>query len=278
MLGLGNTLSGGIVPAAAVADAPVTSGLIGYFRADEGITTDTSAGSTTVSQWDNVASDRGGESGQTWNLTQGTKGNQPVYDSSASTVYFDGADYLGGLSGKMPYDSDWSIVFIADGSNRNGFAVWAGGGSVSAYIRFHTYNFIIGPRFSNNIQWGFSGSGVSGDTDIYAGDYNVLGATFDVSQAATNYDNYGFISNQFLKTAGDDCDHGNCVGAEGNDNYSVPSSAVAFTQIGTYTGGTSGAQFYAREVMIFNKVLNQTETTAIYDYADDLVTLNKFSF
>jgi hypothetical protein len=265
---------GDIDAPASGANAPVTDGLIGYFRADEGITTDTSAGTTTVSQWDNVASDKGGESGQTWNLTQGTKGNQPVYDGAASTVYFGGADYLGGLSGKMPYDSDWSIVFIADGSNRNVFAVFAGGANVSSYIRFHTYNYIVGPRFNNNVQWG-AASG-TGDTDIFAGDYNVLGTTFDAAQAETNYDNYGLITNQYLLTAGNDCDHSNCVGAEGNDNYSAPND-VDFLNIGVYTGGTLGAQFYAREVMVFNKQLNQTEVTAIYNYADSIVTLNEFT-
>ena len=261
------------------ADAPVTSGLVGYWKGDYGVTTDTSAGSTTVSEWTNIASDAGGESSQTWNLSQGTKAVQPVYDGSAYTASFDGTDYLGGLSGKMPFDADWSMVLIADASSRNGFAVFAAGGSVGTYIRFHNYNFIVGPRMnSNNIQWGFSGSGVSGDTDIFAGDYNVLGVTFDASQAQTNYDNYGYIANHLLKYAGSDCDHGNCVGPNGSDNYSVPRSGVPFLNIGSYTGGTNGAQFLCREVMVFNKILNQTEVTAIYDYADSIVTLNEFSF
>ena len=258
---------------------PVTSGLVGYFRASDSgsITTDTSGGTTTVSQWNNIASDAGGEASQTWNLTQGTKANQPTYDSSASTIFFDGTDILTGLSGKMPYNADWSCVWIADASSR-GFAVWAGGASVSTYIRFHSLFAIIGPRMNgNSMQWSLAYSGATGDTDIYAGDYNVAGITWDASESAS-YAAAGAVMNQYSLTTTDNCDHSNCVGASGANNYSSPSAGTPFINLGAYNGQTNGAQYLCREFMVFNKVLNQTEVTAIHDYADGRVTLNEFPY
>jgi|14BtaG_2_1085337.scaffolds.fasta_scaffold29419_3 hypothetical protein len=262
----------------ATAAAPVTSGLVGYFRASDSgsITTDTSGGTTTVSQWNNIASDAGGEASQTWNLTQGTKANQPTYDSSASTIYFDGTDILTGLSGKMPYDADWSAVWIADADTR-GFSVFAGGASVNTYMRFHSMFAIVGPKMGGNaIQWSLSYSGASGDTDIYAGDYNVLGCTWDASESSS-YAAAGAIVNQYYLTTTDDCDHANCVGASGYNNYTAPSSTHPFINLGAYNGQTNSAQFLCREFMVFNRVLNQTDTTAIYNYADGIVTLNEFT-
>ena len=84
--------------------------------------------------------------------------------------------------------------------------------------------------------------------------------------------------NQYSLNTTDDCDHSNCVGASGYNNYSSPSASTPFINIGAYNGQTNGAQYLCREFMVVNKVLNQTEVTAIHDYADGIVTLNEFTY
>ena len=271
MLGLGNTLSGGIVPAAAgIADAPVTDGLIGYWRGGEGITTDTSGGTTTVSQWDNIASDRGGVADQTWHMTQGTKADQPTYDASGEVVSWDG-----GVSNHQSlvfdqsiinFDTTWSIVFLTDISNTATLGLFLGGAVYTHYLRNSNTQANPFYRFHGNCLWYPPWD--DSDSNMDNANFNLIGWTWAASPTSMTDPGTGYISNQYLFEAGSD-------NRPGYGTVFTSPSDVPLYVLGAYAGQSGGVmQQDIKEVMIFNKQLNQTETTAIYDYADSIVTLN----
>ena len=272
MLGLGNTLSGGIVPAAAAGcAAPVCDGLVGWFKSGEGITLDTTGGTTTVSSWANQAD------GEDWALSQDVKATQPVYDDTNDLVSIDGdvPTGLDGLDGKMAWDADWSVVLIADVSdNQSGhfmmhddsyFTRWWINDNDGQWQLWHNYraNYFKIP-WDNDADY----DGDTGDS------FDIFGIVFPGEEISAGSDppgndNLGRIINQYLFTCDPDED--------GLDTYTQTRSGNALNRLGANDGRTNGAQYKVKELMIFDKQLNQTEVTAIYAYADTIVTLHKFT-
>ena len=258
-------------PASGV-DAPVTDGLIGYWRGDEGITTDTSGGTTTVSQWDNIASDRGGVAGQSWHMTQGTKADQPLYDASDSVVRWNGGSDHQSLEfdqTKVNYDVNYTIILVTNVHDyAQGFGVFVGGSNVAGYLRVATTCCQKFPyyRHSGIMGWYPPYDSTASNLNTTFSGYNILGWSFAANPSDS--DSLGWITNQYLFESGSDADPANA------NYFSSPSNKPMYI-LGAYGGQTTNLIGQdIREVMIFNKQLNQTEVTAIHAYIDGIVTLN----
>ena len=256
----------GVDAPASGTNAPVTDGLIGYWRGGEGVTTDTSGGTTTVSQWDNIASDRGGEAGQTWHMTQSTKADQPTYNASDGLLnWAGGSDYqaLEFDQTKVNYDTTYTVIILTDISSL-GFGVHLGGSGVTGYLRTgHTLN---APYYRHNgiVLW----RPPYDSTDSHL----TNNANFDIigwSWAANPSDasGLGWITGQHLFLEAEDADPAIA------SYYSSPSNKPLYV-LGGYIGATNLIAQDIKEVMIFNKQVNQTEVTAIYNYMNGIVTLD----
>ena len=249
--------------------APVCDGLVGWFKAGEGITTDTTGGTTTVSSWANQAP------GETWAISQGTKADQPIYDATNDLIEMDGENSLDGIGGYMQWDENWSVVLISDVSdnswghffqhNDSYFSRWWINDNDGQWQIWHNYR---GNYFK--IPWD-SGA----DYDTATGDsFDIFGVVFpgvEISAGSDppGNDNLGRIHGQYLFT----CD----PHEDGLDTYTQTQSGNPINRIGTRDGNDQGAIMKIKEVMFFDKQLNQTEVTAIYDYADTIVTLHEFT-
>jgi len=83
----------------------------------------------------------------------------------------------------------------------------------------------------------------------------------------------GYITNQYLFLASNGA-HNNPDQNGGEPSFATPSSKP-YSRFGGHGGMTSGYDAMdVKEIMIFNKQLNQTEVTAIHSYMDGIVTLN----
>jgi|7_EtaG_2_1085326.scaffolds.fasta_scaffold37004_4 hypothetical protein len=258
---------GSIDAPASGADAPVTSGLIGYWRGSEGITTDTSGGTTTVSQWDNIASDRGGEASQTWHMTQSTKAEQPTYDATNKLVNFAGGSTINRLvfdQTKVNYDTTYTVIILTDIS-AIGFGVHLGGNSVQGYLR--TAASLQSPIYRHVGFTMWYPPYDSSDSDLTSNaNFDIIGWSWAASPSDAS--GLGWITGRHLFLEDEDADPGNTT------LYGSPSDKPLYV-LGGY--GDQTTNFIAqdiKEVMIFNKQVNQTEVTAIYNYMNGIVTLD----
>lgn len=105
---------------------PLNDGMVFWLRADAGITKD---GSDRVSQWD----DQSGTGDANKNVTQGTGGNQPLWNASSAnfnnlpTLSFDNTrgDHLisGNWGVAMPSPATWVVVGRITAYNPSGFTI-----------------------------------------------------------------------------------------------------------------------------------------------------------
>jgi|14BtaG_2_1085337.scaffolds.fasta_scaffold01648_4 hypothetical protein len=235
------------------------SGLVGWFKADAGITLDTSGGSTTVSQWDNQAS------GQSWNMTQTTKSKQPPYDGTNFLLDFDGTTQMIFDNTKITPTNNWSVVFITDVDAMN-FWVMLGGTSVQNYLRIGQYQTDSIHRFGGALMgWNPPVAQDFGFTpaNLLNTDFNVIGFTQKANP--TSELDLGYIANEHFYT-GADCTHG-------NHYFTAPTSGYLHT-LGGYAGGTNGVNQNIKEVLFFDRQIGATDAAAIKAYAESIVTLN----
>lgn len=265
-IGKKRTASGGIV------DAPVTDGLIGYWRGGEGITTDTSGGTTTVSQWDNIASDRGGEASQTWHMTQSTKADQPTYDATNEVLNWAGGSdkqILTFDATKIDYNTTWSVVVLLDISDINNGILFGHASAVQGKMTFYNSQDGGAVRFQGTSV--FYPPHDSSASPLENANFNIIGQTYAASPSDAT--GMGYISNQYLFLASNSA-HNNPAINSGNPYFGSPSSKP-YSRFGGYGGQSSSFDAMdIKEVMIFNKQLNQTEVTAIHSYMNGIVTLN----
>jgi len=200
-------------------------------------------------------------------MTQSTKADQPTYNSGAGLLNWAGGSDIQNLvfdQTKVNYNVNYTVIILTDIS-AIGFGVHLGGSSVQGYLR--TSSSLNAPYYRHGgiVLWRPPYS--TADSDL------VNNANFDLigwSWAAnpSNASGLGFITGQHLFRENQDADPSNA------SYFSSPSNKPLY-MLGGY-GGQSGSVIAQdiKEVMIFNKQLNQTETTAIYNYCNELVTLD----
>ena len=252
----------------APSDAGVpTDGLVGHFLAGTGITLDTSAGRDSVSTWTNQI----GASG--WDLTQTTKALQPSYDATGGSelVEFNGTYYLSLPTTILTYNSNWTFIVITDiaslswgtmlGTNSVwGYLKFIGDNASLTYFRMNTFSFWYPPNDSTA-------------SPVTNANFNVVGMGYPGGETGTgpsNIDNYQVIANQYLFKASEDNN------PEAASSFTAPQDYRYFNNLGNVGDGTRTNAIVQdmKEVLFYNKQLNQTEVTAIYEYANALVTLN----
>jgi hypothetical protein len=243
-----------------------TDGLVGHFLAGTGITLDTSAGRNSVSTWTNQI----GASG--WDLTQTTKALQPSYDNTGGSelVEFNGTYYLSLPNTILTYNSNWTFIVITDIASMS-WGTMLGTSSVWGYLKFMNTASLTYFRMNNFSFWYPPYD--SSDSLVTNANFNVVGMGYPGGETGTgpsNIDNYQVIANQYLFKASEDNDPGTA------SSFTAPADNRWFNTLGNIGDGTRTNAIVQdiKEVLFYNKQLTQCEVTAIYNYANNLVTLN----
>jgi len=114
----------------------------------------------------------------------------------------------------------------------------------------------------------------STDSPVTNANFNVAGMGYPGAETAggpSNINNFQAISNQYLFKASDDQDPARTASFTAPVSYR-PINAVS--NLNNAGSNTNGVIQDIKELIFYNKQLDQSEVTSIYNYADDLVTLN----
>jgi len=242
-----------------------TDGLVGRFMGGEGITLDTTAGRDSVSTWVNQVD------GATWDLTQTTKSLQPSYDSGNELVQYNGTYYNVFPGDILAYNANWTVVFITDVITGNWWTM-LGAANAFGYIKPNINNSLVFFRMDNFAYWYPPYDSTA--SPLTNANFNVVGMSYpgaETGAGPSNINNFACISNQYLFTADPDTDPSLSA------SFTAPVSYRPITAVSNLNSGganTNGIAQDIKEILFYDKQLDQSEATDIYDYADALVTLN----
>ncbi|HEY9687763.1 MAG TPA: hypothetical protein V6C52_12380 [Coleofasciculaceae cyanobacterium] len=242
----------------------VLSGLSLWLKPDTGMTLDTGAPGTTVSQWANQAGN-----GSTYDFSQSTKANQPSYIGNCVNGYaclrFDGTNHFmtGGVGAKNITNNIGGLTVFIVGKTSNT-------GTTQHMAYFSTDSAATSNRASCNKsstnKYQLGGRRLNADTPQFVTEataddagYHVLAFVFDYA----NSDAWVFKNGTQVASSTTYQTDGNTTGAN--------SSAAAIGAIGD--GSTNKITGDIAEIIVYQRVLTTTERQEVRQYLGDKYNL-----
>jgi hypothetical protein len=243
---------------------PVLSGLSLWFKPDAGMTLDTGAPGTSVSQWANQAGN-----GSTYDFSQATKANQPSYVGNCvnghACLRFDGASHFltGGAGAKSITNNIGGLTVFIVGKTANT-------GSTQHLAYFSTDSAATSNRASCNKsstnKYQLGGRRLNADTPQFVTEATADDAGYHVLTFIFDYAN----SDAFVLKDGTQVASSTTYQTDGNTT-GANSSAVAIGTIGD--GSTNKITGDIAEIIVYQRVLTTTERQEVRQYLGDKYNL-----